>query len=108
MIVLINIRPYVHFNCVPFISTNCKVPDHSILHLDFNVTTLCLTLTDPPQNGQTSNTHENNVPQRNIYEHRNVRFENTPDLFMASDSWKTAMNILINKLTTYMFFSITH
>ncbi len=85
-------------NIAPFISTNCKVPDYSILHVDFNVTTLPLTLTDPsPQNGQIGNAHQNNVPQGNIYEHRNYRFENTPDLFMTSDSWKTAMNVLINR-----------
>ncbi len=58
-----------------------KFQKNSILHVDFNVTTSPLTLTDPsPQNGQTRNAHENNVPQGNIYEHRNYGFENTPDL----------------------------
>ncbi len=41
--------------------------------------------------------HKNNVPQGNIYEHRNYRFEYTRDLVMASDSWKIAMNVLINR-----------
>ncbi len=62
------------------------------------MTTLPLILTNPsPQNGQTRNAHENNVPHDNIFEHRNYRFENTPDLFMASNSWKTAMHVLINR-----------
>ncbi len=105
-------------NIAPFISTNCKVPDHSILHVDFKVTTFPLTLTDPsPQNGQTRNAHENNDAQGNIYEHRNYRFENTPDLFMANDSWITAMNVLINMSISCieqqteidnLIFSVTH
>jgi hypothetical protein len=80
-------------NIVPYISINCKVPDHSVLHVDFNVKAVVDIL---GQNEQNRNVSETNAQEGNIFRHRRYRFEHTPDFFMASDIWKSAMNVLID------------
>ncbi len=72
----------------PLISKHCKIPDHSVLHVKFMMSTPVVT---PEVNDQPENVQEDN-----IYKQRKYRFENTPDLFMANDIWKTTMTSLID------------
>ncbi len=79
-------------NIGPLISSNCKVPDHSIVHVDFKVNSLF----DPNQSHTIERNVHDDVQPDNMYKHRKYRFEHTPDLFMASECWKSAMNVLID------------
>ncbi len=47
------------------------------------------------------NIQPENLQDDNIYKQRKYRFENTPDLFMANDIWKTAMASLIDMSISY-------
>ncbi len=61
----------------PLISKYCKIPDHSVLHVQCMMSTPTV---NPEVNDQPENLQDDN-----IYKQRKYRFENTPDLFMAND-----------------------
>ncbi len=76
----------------PLISKHCKMPDHSVLHIKFMMSTL---IVNPEVNDQTENLQDDN-----IYKQTKYRFENTPELFMTNDIWKILMASLIDMSTS--------
>ena len=70
------------------IGNRSHLPDHSVLHVTFQVSGL----------ENITNTTEVDSPiLNNVYtfHKRKYRFENVPNLFLASESWKHSMNELI-------------
>ncbi len=74
------------YNIAPLISTNCKVPDHSIVHLTFKVNALNNHIVGNEQRNEHIGNGQEGIVHGDIEGiHRRYRFESIPDLFITSD-----------------------
>ena len=86
------------YNLHGLICERCKPPDHSILSVYFSPLLDTSTIHDMESRTQSENVN-NNTHER--YNCRRYRFDVVPEMYMASDTWKTAINNMID-----MFISL--
>ncbi len=89
-------------NLAPLIGNRCKLPDHSLLHVNFTLDQLS---SNHDNTDYQANLHENlDDDNSNEYKSHRYYFNNVPEFFMSSDSWKNGMiqlicvDILINSI----------
>ncbi len=81
-------------NLAPLIGNRCKLPDHSLLHVHFTLGQLS---SNQDNTDYQANLHENlDDDNSNEYKSRRYYFNNVPEYFMSSDSWKNGMMQLID------------
>ena len=81
-------------NLAPLIGNRCKLPDHSLLHVNFSLEELSSSDNSINENVNDINTNINNVS--NEYKSRRYHFNNVPEFFMSSESWKNGMMQIVD------------
>ena len=87
------------YNLHGLISERCKPPDHSILSLNF---TTCMNMSykcNCTHEGTVNRDTEDHVYE--LYYPRRYRFDVVPEMYMASDTWKSTVSNLVD-----MFISL--
>ena len=81
-------------NVSQLIGERCRLPDHSVLHVNFNPRAIDTTINNHISPDETSGREggKHFIP----YNKRTYRFDNVPDMFLASDSWRYSMTQLID------------
>lgn len=82
-----------------YIGCRCRLPDHSILHVKFDVKE-ARDVQHVFENKSMENSVNNNGHRCPVFNKRKYRFENVPNLFLSSESWKYSMNQLIDLFLT--------
>ncbi len=77
------------YNIAQYISQNCKVPDHSILQINYKVSNTTNIFSDEALKNKTTT-------DSNVYQKKQYKFDNVPDLFLMNDTWGQTMHNLIN------------
>ena len=81
------------YNLIPLLGNRCKLPDHSILHTEFCITSTVNETECSEEMIENTNSHDSEF---NMYYSKKYRFKNVPDLFMSSESWKSGVIELID------------
>ncbi len=72
------------YNIAQYISQTCKVPDHSTLQINFKVSNTTNIFSDEALKNKTTT-------DSNVYQKKQYKFDNVPDLFLMNNIWRQTM-----------------